>query len=91
MVHLIKKSYQYYIPFHILTTAHCVGQTYLSSTPATQIHYNPVYEPLQNLGEMVEAAYGTVICRKPLPPYHDSLNNWPRTAEFRSIYMSSAV
>ncbi|KAK1379660.1 hypothetical protein POM88_026404 [Heracleum sosnowskyi] len=61
------------------------GQTYFSSTPATQIHYNPIYEPLQNLHEVVKDTYGSIMCLKPPPIVPHNLSDHNQTISFVSI------
>lgn len=41
------------------------GNVYLSSTPATDVYYNPRYEEVQNLSDYISATYGDFICRVP--------------------------
>ncbi|KAK1401671.1 hypothetical protein POM88_001276 [Heracleum sosnowskyi] len=61
------------------------GQTYFSSTPATQIHYNPIYEPLQNLHKVVKDTYGSIMCLKPPPTVPHNLSDHNQTISFVSI------
>lgn len=44
------------------------GKVYLSSTPATDVYYNPKYEEVHHLGHYISATYGDSICRVPNQP-----------------------
>ncbi|KAL8124911.1 hypothetical protein AgCh_012545 [Apium graveolens] len=77
----VTRCYPFVIEAVIIT-----GQVYLSSTKATQIHYNPIYTPLRNLRGVVEATYGNVMYRKPSPPTHGYINNQGRAIHQPAIY-----